>query len=229
MQCGGCNAVAERAEHRVGQRAFVPGPRVTAAVDEERWRDSHAAAPRALDVPAHPRPRRRECRLVCGVARRQVEALRDPREVSWRERRSALHQRLVNLPKLSRRLVGILRQFGGAGRVLAAGDWEVPEHVPHPIAEPAPQPRNDIVDRVAAGARVTAVLDQGHHRLGRPQNVVAAHVDRRVKHLQPRIRHHRKSISSPVSANAKPASLRCCARSKTQRATASRALNGSFR
>ena len=64
LERGGLDAMAERAEHRVGQRAFIPGARIAAAVDEESRRHPRAAALRALDVLAHPRLRRRECGLV---------------------------------------------------------------------------------------------------------------------------------------------------------------------
>ena len=176
LERGGLDAMAERAEHRVGQRAFIPGARIAAAVDEESRRHPHAAAPRALDVLAHPRLRRRECGLVRRVARRQVEVPRDLPEVAFRERRPPLHQRLVNLPEPSGRFGRVLRQLGGAGRVLAAGDGQVPKHVPHPLAEPAPQPLDDLVNRVTVRARIAAVLDQRHLRIGRPQNVVAFQV-----------------------------------------------------
>src|SRR5690606_32509663 len=49
-QRGDSHLVAERAEHRVRERAFVPRAVVAAAVDEERRREVHAARLCALDV-----------------------------------------------------------------------------------------------------------------------------------------------------------------------------------
>jgi len=122
--------------------------------------------PRALDVLAYARLRRRECGLVGGVTRRQVEVPRDPPEVPFRERRSPLHQRFVNLPEPTGRFRRVLRQLRGADRVLTAGDGQVAKHVAHPIAEPTAQSLNDLVNRVTVAASVAAVFDEGHLGVG---------------------------------------------------------------
>ena len=116
------------------------------------------------------RLRRRECGLVRlhrSGGRLKSRAIRSKSPSD--ERRPPLHQRLVNLPEPSGRLGRVLRQLGGAGRVLVAGDRQVPKHVPHPLAEPAPQPLDDLVNRVTVRACIAAVLDQSHLCIGMPQ------------------------------------------------------------
>ncbi len=46
--------MSQRSEHRIGERAFIPGPVVAPAVDEERGCDEHTAFARALDVGVDP-------------------------------------------------------------------------------------------------------------------------------------------------------------------------------
>lgn len=180
----------ERSEHRVGQRAFIPGALIAAAVDEKSRRHTCAAPLGALDVLTHPCLRRRQGEFVPCFARWQVEVTRDPLKVALRERRPSLHQRLVNFPEPIRRFCRVLRQFGGSRRLRATGNGQVPKHVAHPLAEPVPQPLDDLVNRMTASAGIAAVLDEGHFRVGRPQNVIAAQVNRRFKHLRHRIYHH---------------------------------------
>src|SRR3712207_7244620 len=84
-----------------------------------------------------PTRRRRSC--LARVSARQIELARDASEVAGGERRPALHQRLVDFPEPPSGLRGVLRQPGGARRVLAAFGRHVPEHVTHALAETAPQ------------------------------------------------------------------------------------------
>jgi hypothetical protein len=82
LEGGGLDALAERAEHGVGQRALVPRAPIAPAVDEEGRRHPRPAATRALEVLAHARLRGCEGGLVRRVARRKPELPRDLIEVA---------------------------------------------------------------------------------------------------------------------------------------------------
>ena len=174
VERGGVHAVAERAEHRVGERALVPGAVVAAAVDEERRRHAHAARARARRRPRRRAPGPRAA--VGGVAgARGPRSRTTAREVVLGERLRAGHQLDVRAPE--RVLVrGGLRELGGAPREVAAGDRPVPEHVAQAVAEAVAQLRDLLVRRAAVRAGVAAVLDERQVRAGRAEDVVAARV-----------------------------------------------------
>ena len=115
---------------------------------------------------------------------RQIESARDAFEILFREGRPALHQRFVNFPELPGRLGGVLRELGGAYRILAARHRQVSIHIPHSVPEPASELFDDVVNRVAAGARVATVFNESHLGVRRTQNLVTTQVDRRIEYAR---------------------------------------------
>lgn len=94
----------------------------------------------------------------------------------------------------------MLRQLGSSQGELVALDREVAVDVPHPVAEPAPQPLDDVVDRVAGRARVAAVLDQRHLGAGGAQDVIPGHVDGSVERVPPASSHRSLLVRSARSS-----------------------------
>src|SRR5512134_4175354 len=105
----------ERPEHRVRERAFVPGAVVAAAVDEERGREAHAARPRARHVLVDTLLGLRHDRRLLGLLDAQ-QVGGNGFEVLVAERRRAGHERYVRIPKL----LGIRRTFDELGRAAGA-------------------------------------------------------------------------------------------------------------
>ena len=86
----------------------------------------------------------------------------------------------MRLPELSG--IGAFGQFGGAARDVAAGERAVPEHVAQAVAELVADLGDAVVGRAAIGAGIAAVLDERDLCVGRPEDMVAAFVHRRVEH-----------------------------------------------
>ena len=173
VEGGGADPVAEGAEHRVGERALVPGAVVAPAVHVEGRGDQHAARLRAPLVRLDPGARRRRI-----VARRWIlaELGRDHPEVVLGQRRRAGHQRLVRAPERRVVLRG-LDELGGAAGDVAAGQRLVAEDVAQPVAELGASLDDVLVGGAAVGTGVAAVLDQRDLGLGRPEDVVPSRID----------------------------------------------------
>ena len=154
------HAVAEATEHRLGQCVFIPRAFVTAAIDEERWRDDDAAALCALPVLLHASPRRLVCGSVFAIARREIELAGDFLEVAGADRRTPLHQRVVHRPKLTGSLGRKLRQLRRARCIVILSCRSMTEDIPHAAAEPIPQTGDNFVRGVTRIPRIIAVLDQ---------------------------------------------------------------------
>jgi hypothetical protein len=86
----------------------------------------------------------------------------------------------MDLPELACRLGSILREFGGAPRIVALGDGAMPKDVPQSLSKSVPEVRDNFMHGVTAGAGVAAILDQGHVGLGISQDVIAADIDRTI-------------------------------------------------
>ena len=135
VERGRAHAVAERAQHRVGERAFVPGPVVAAAVDEEGRRE-RARRSRARSRSSASTARLARATLAAALrpppaARARRPPRRDPSSVSVSRAR---HQRDVRLPELLV-VCGALGELGRAPRDVAARQRPVPEDVAQPVAE----------------------------------------------------------------------------------------------
>src|SRR5690242_4312940 len=102
--------MAERPEHRIGERAFVPGAFIPATIDEKGWHHLHTAATCAFNVLTHMGLSRDKRWLVVNVAR-QIEITCDLTKVALCEHRPTLHQRFVNLPEFTGRFRRVFRQL----------------------------------------------------------------------------------------------------------------------
>jgi hypothetical protein len=80
------------------------------------------------------------------------------------------------------------------GRALAAVDGQMAKQVPHSLVEPAAELLDDLMNRVTVRARIAAVLDQGHFRIGRPEYVIAGHIDHRIEMGRFRVSHDGRSL-----------------------------------
>ena len=183
IQRCGLDAMAERSEHRFGKRALVPRPLVAAVVDEECRRDPGAAAPRAVDVTLHFCPGVAPSLFVAAIARRQAEFRRQRVEIPRLQRRAALHQRLVRRPVFSGSLVRVLRQLGGAPRILIAGERAVAEHITHPVAEAISQIGDDFVGGKARRAVEATVFHERDGSIRIAQRVIGPAVHWRIESI----------------------------------------------
>jgi hypothetical protein len=152
--------VAERAQHRIGERALVPRPVVAAAIDEKGWSDQRSARRGAGLVRVHPRLRADDRRIVRRPAiGRHAEIARDRFEIVLGQDLRARHQLDVFLQE-ALRIRGALDQFGGAARNLDAGQRPVAKDVAHTIAELVAHLGDALVGCAAIGACVAAIFDQ---------------------------------------------------------------------
>ena len=143
--------VAEPAEHRVGEGAFVPGPVVAAAVDEEGRRDQSAARSRARLVRVHPRPRPGEGLFVGRIAFRPPRRGRSPRpKILRRQDLRPRHQLDVGVPKLLR-TVRALDELSRPSGELDADQRPMAEDVAQPVAELIANLSDALVGRPAIG------------------------------------------------------------------------------
>ena len=174
--------VPERAEHRVAERALVPGAVVAPAVDEEGRRDQHAARPGAALVLGDPRPRSR-LGAPSSAAR--------PRSAATTARSSSVSvgERVISVTCARQKLVGVRRpldQHRGAPGDVAAGQRLVAEDVGEPVAERVARLGDVLVGGAAVGAGVAAVLDQLDPGVRPPEDVVPARIDRTVQPVRRR-------------------------------------------
>ncbi|MGY4281159.1 hypothetical protein ACVWXO_000379 [Bradyrhizobium sp. LM2.7] len=179
----GCrtDAVAERAKHRVDERALVPGTIVAPAVDVEGRRESHAACAGACEIRLHPRPRAPDrvaiAELKVGV-HAEVGGHRD--EVVLCELHRPRHQLDVRRPERLGRL-GKLSELGGPKRKAVVRERPVPEGVADTVAKLVACLRDTLVGGPAVRARVAAVLDERDLGIGGAEHVVRLVVDRTVE------------------------------------------------
>ena len=152
--------MAERAEHRVGERALVPRAVVAAAVDEERRRELHAARARARDVRVARAPRGARVSRAPSVSSEAT-----PRSSADGRRSSSVSvsERVISATCASQNCSGrrrMLDELGRAAREVAAGQRAVAEHVAQAVAELVAHLRDALVGGAAMRAGVAAVLDQ---------------------------------------------------------------------
>lgn len=152
-------AVPERAERGLDERALVPRALVAPPIDEKGRRARRAVAPRAFGVVVHallrPAPR-----VLVLRAPRQAQARGKRVELLRRDSRAALHERVVRIPEEILRLARVFRELGRLPRPLVSGDRPVAEHVAHALAEAIAQARDHLVGRLAVRAVVASVLHQ---------------------------------------------------------------------
>ncbi len=178
----------ERTQQRVGQRGFVPGPVVAAAIDEECRREGDAARACARDVGIDAlRGAARAIARGRAVRCRQREFAGHVVEIRLGEFRGARHQGNVRLPEL---LVGggALGEIRRAAGDVAAGQRPLPEGVAQPVAEAVPHGGDALVGGAAVRAGIAAVLDEGDLGARGTEHVVVGHVHRTVESI---VRQHR--------------------------------------
>jgi len=171
--------VPERAEHRVEEGAFVPGPVVAPPIDEERGCVERPARAGARQVGIDPLPgvlRFRRGGRAPGI---DAELARNRGEIIFRQHFRARHQQHVRPPEILRP-AGPLDEFGRAAREVVAGEWPLAKDVSQPVAELAAHLRDAFVGRAAVRAGVAAVLEQRDWRAVRAEGVVGA-ADRPVE------------------------------------------------
>ena len=197
IERGRAHAMTEPAEHRVGQRAFIPRAVVTATVDEEGGRDHDPARPRAALVGGNPRFGVPGGLFgVPGVVPRQVQIVGDRAQVVLGQGLRAGHQLDVRLPE-PLRIIGALDELGGAPRDVAAGQRPMPEHVAQALAEIVADLADLFVGRPAVRTRVAAVLDERDLGVGGTEDVIVGDVHGPIEPItQPCLRH---STSRPES------------------------------
>ncbi len=165
--------MAQRAEHRVGERAVVPRPVVPAAVDEEGRRDERAARARAFFVGVHARLR---ARFVFRVALPQPQVSGDRGKIVRRQDLGSRHQPDVRAPE-ALGVAGPLDELGRRTGERVAGEGLVAEDVAQAIAELIADLGDPFVRRTAIRAGVAAVFDKGDRRVVTAQNVIGRFVD----------------------------------------------------
>ena len=164
--------MTERAQHRIGKRAFVPRPVITAAIDEEGRGDDRPAGGGAGLVRVDPRLRADNRRLVRRPAiGGDAEVARDGVHVVLGQGFGARHQLDMRIPEILR-VFGPLDQFGGAAGKLDADERPMAEDVAHAPAELVAHFRDPLVRRAAIGTRVAAVFDQRDGGVRSAQDVV---------------------------------------------------------
>ena len=184
------DAVAEGAEHRLRQARLVPRPLVAAAVNEEGRGEQRAAPLGARPVLADAHRRGSERRRL-RLRRRKPELLGDLLERAFGEFRPALHQRIVDWPEVAGRGEGELGELGRAVGHRVVAPRPLAEDVAQALAEAVAEIGDDRMGGVAIGTGVAAVFDEGDRRLGRPEDVVAAGIDRAVEAGRQGVGHRR--------------------------------------
>ncbi len=165
VEGGRAHAMAERAEHGIGERALVPRPVVAPAVDEEGRREHHAARPRARLVGGDAAFREaRSLAAAFDILQGDAEILGDGRDVVGGERLRTAHQRDMRFPERIR-ISRLLDEHGGAVRQLIVSHRAVPEDVAQALADLIARLGDALVGGAAMRAGIAAVLDQRDRRL----------------------------------------------------------------
>ena len=182
--------VAEPAEHRIGEGAFVPRSVVAAAVDEKGRRDQRAARLRAALVRVHPGLRPQDSRIVwrAGVGG-NPKVVRHCLQIILGQGLRARHQLDVRVPEAFG-ILGALHELGGAAGKLDADERPMPEDVAQAIAELIAHFRDPLVGRAAIGAGVAPVFDESDVCIRGAENVVELFVHRPIEPIASRhVRH----------------------------------------
>lgn len=168
-------------KHRIGDGTLIPCAGVAATVEVEGGRPpgGRSAAAGAGHVLAHAGGGG-ILRGVSGLGHPGIHAVLPRRvvDIGIAQRGPELHELLVDLPELARLVRDPLNDVGRAEGVGLALDRQMPEDISHPLAEAVPQVLDHRVHRPGAKVRVAAVLDKCHLRIGRPEYVIAARVNR---------------------------------------------------
>ena len=173
--------MAERPQHRVGKRAFVPRSVVAAAIDEESRREQRAARGGAGLVRVHPRLCPNRGRIVRRPAiGGYAEIAGDGFDIVLGQNLRPGHELDVLIPE-SLRVGGALDQLGGAAGKLDSGQRPVAKDVAHAIAELVAHLGDALVGRAAIGAGVAAIFDQRDGGARRPKDVVEPFIDRPIE------------------------------------------------
>lgn len=176
--------VAECAQHRVGQRAFVPRPVVAAAIDEEGWSDDRPARRGAGLVHIDTRLRADDRRIV------RPAAIGGNAEVACDRNDVVLGQGLRARHQLDVRVSGPLDQFGGAAGKFDADERPMTEDIAHPVAELIAHFGDPLVRGAAIGACVAAVFDERDGGVRRAEDVVCLVIHRPIEPIAQRhVRH----------------------------------------
>src|SRR6185312_12441327 len=187
------HAMAERSQHRIGERSGVPGPVIAPRIDEEGRRETNPARACARDIVFHMRVRP----LRSFLRRRfifhgNMELFGDHPQIVFRERARTRHQRDMRFPERVGR-GRVFDQFRRALGDIAAGDRAMPEHIAQPLAELAPHFGDALVRGAAMGAIVATIFDKGDGCGRGPQHMVARLVDRPVQPVAEHFIGHEKS------------------------------------
>ena len=192
--------MTQPAEHRIGERAFVPRAVVTAAVDEEGRRDHHAAGARAPFIGLDPRLRAPGGLFgFLGVLPRQAQLARDGAQVVFGQFLRARHQFDVRTPE-PLWILGALCQHGGAPGDVAVREWPMPKDVAQTLAQLVADLGDLLVGRPAVRARIAAVLDEGDWSIGGAEDMIVCLVHRPIQPVVwPCLRH--SEIPPPLGAD----------------------------
>ena len=196
--------MAERAQHRLGQRHLVPRSVVATAVDEERRRQAHAAGARARRCPRR--------RASPARSRRDASSAGSPNSAATASRSSSVSacERVISSTCASQnaRSSGADSARSPRGARARAGDRALAEHVAQAIAEAIAELRDLLVGGAAVRARVAAVFDQREVGASGAEHMVAARIDRVVelvvssRHRIGRVKRKRRSVAFACRAKA---------------------------
>ncbi len=173
----GADAMAQPAEHGIGERALVPRAVVAAPVDEERRRNEDAARMRAalVGIDALPGVRDEPGRGTGGRGHGDLEIGGDDVEVFLGERFRARHQLDVRVPE-GFRIRRAFDQDGGAAREAVVAQRPMTKDIAQTVAELIADIGDVLVGRAAVRAGIAAVLDKGDGcAVGAENVVVGAH------------------------------------------------------